>query len=251
MIIMSSGSGLLLCQMKGGSLLTKKVCVSLTGAAGDLLKEASVFCEAPSDQLIISYQGRTIMKTDQLDQHNIAEGGVIMVAQIPATDKIKKDQSVTLTPEDIRKFVVAFKTALKSPSFSKVVKRLVEKENMDNLSAACPGLSDDLLAQSFLTRPDLLAHLCDPEILKKMAETHPCLLEAANNLAAAVHEEEQSSSRTAPATAAATEAGSYYLDEMSDEEMETDEAHQRVPRQVFSSISAFNKNFRFSILSKC
>ena len=80
------------------------------------------------------------MKTDQLEQHNIAEGGVIMVAQIPATDKIKKDQSVSLTPEDIRKFFVAFKAALKSPSFSKVVKRLLEKENMDNFSAACPGM---------------------------------------------------------------------------------------------------------------
>lgn len=53
-------------------------------------------------------------------------------------------------------------------------------------------MENDQLGKSFLTKPDLLTHLCDPETLSKIAKTHPCLLEAANNLAAAVHEEQQS-----------------------------------------------------------
>lgn len=90
-------------------------------------------------------------------------------------------------------------------------------------------MEDDQLAQAFITKPDLLTHLCDPEVLKKMAETHPCLMEAANNLAAAVHEEQQSSGKSGSSTSesgAAVSGGSYYLDELSDEEMDTDDGEQ-------------------------
>lgn len=62
--------------------------------------------------------------------------------------------------------------------------------------------------------------------MAKVAESHPCLLEAANNLAAAVHEEKQASARSGPSVALEPEAsagGSYYLDEMSDDEMDTEE----------------------------
>merc|ERR1719450_761130 len=105
---------------------------------------------------------------------------------------------------------------------------------MDNLSAACPGLADDNIAQAFLTKPDLLSHLCHPDTLHKVAETHPCLLEAANNLAAAVHEEQQSAGKSGPGAAENVDrtagGGSYYLDEMSDEEMDTDDGQQRPQR---------------------
>ena len=75
-------------------------------------------------------------------------------------------------------------------------------------------------------------HLSVPEVMTKVAESHPCLLEAANNLAAAVHEEKQASARSGPSAASEPEAsargGSYYLDEMPDDEMDTEEGGERL-----------------------
>merc|ERR1719219_381574 len=88
-----------------------------------------------------------------------------MVTELAAPKTEVKPEAAQLSQEEIRKFGVAFKTAMKTPSFSVVVKRLLERENMDSLAAACPGLSEDVVAQSFLTRPDLLGQLCDPETL--------------------------------------------------------------------------------------
>ena len=87
-----------------------------------------------------------------------------------------------------------------------------------------------MLNQAFLTKPDLLTHLASPEAMTRVAEAHPCLLEAANNLIGAV-KEEQSAARSGPSAASETEAGSYYLDEMSDEEMETEDGGQRRPQR--------------------
>jgi len=229
-------SEILLCQFKAGKMTTKKISINLNSPIAKVLNEASTFCEAPAERIVLSYQGKLLNKNDKLENYEVSNGGLIMAAEIPPPPETSapKQTSVKLTNEDVRKFTVSFKTALKSPSFSKVVKRLLERENMDNLSAACPGLADDNIAQAFLTKPDLLSHLCHPDTLHKVAETHPCLLEAANNLAAAVHEEQQSVGKSGSGAAENVDrtagGGSYYLDEMSDEEMDTDDGQQRPQR---------------------
>ena len=215
--------GVMLCQMKAGKMTTKKMSLSLSSPVQKVLTEAASFSGAPEERIELTYQGRILSKKDKLDIYPVADGGLIMVMEIPP-QKIPEVKSVKLTPEEIRKFIVSFKTALKSSAFPKVVQSLLEKENLDNLSAACPGLSEDSLAQAILTKPDLLKHLCDPEVMEKVAEAHPCLLEAANNLAAAVHEEKQSTARSS--TEASAGGGSYYLDEMSDDEMDTEDGGQ-------------------------
>ena len=222
--------GVLLCQMKAGKMTTMKVSLSLSSPVQKVLTEAASFCGAPEERIELTYQGRVLSKKDKLDLYPVADGGLIMVLEIPPQQK-PEVKSVKLSPEEIRKF----KTALKMSAFPKVVKRLLEKENLDNLCAACPGLSEDSLAQAFLTKPDLLTHLCDPEVMAKITEAHPCLLEAAKNLAAAVHEEKQASARSgssaAPESEASTGGGSYYLDEMSDDEMDTEEGGQQRPQR--------------------
>ena len=229
-------SEIMLCQFKAGKMTTKKISMNMNSPIAKVLNEASTFCEAPAERIVLSYQGRLLNKNDKLDNYEVSNGGLIMAAEVPPLpeESVAKQTSVKLSNEDVRKFTVSFKTALKSPSFAKVVKRLLEKENMDNLSAACPGLSDDTIAQAFLTKPDLLSHLCHPDTLHKVAEAHPCLLEAANNLAAAVHEEQQSAGKPGGSGTAEnvdrTAGGSYYLDEMSDEEMDTDDGQQRPQR---------------------
>ena len=171
-------SGIMLCQFKDGKMTTKKVNVSVTGPVSRLLKEASTFSSAPEERLLLNYQGKNILqnfninntksysllsflshvffilfgwfkmlifigkylsKNDKLEVYNVSEGGLVMVSEVPPPPSLQSPAAVELSQEDTRKFIVSFKTAIKSPSFSKVVKRLLEKENMDNFSAACPG----------------------------------------------------------------------------------------------------------------
>jgi hypothetical protein len=58
---------------------------------------------------------------------------------------------VTITDTEADRFRVAFGSALRNPAFSRVVRRLLHRENMESLAAACPGLQEDLVAQAFLT----------------------------------------------------------------------------------------------------
>ena len=244
-----SSKGLMFCQMKAGTLSTKKLDLPLNCPVSKLLSEAASFSASSEERLELSYQGKILRKGKTLEEYEVSEGGLIMVTEIAAPRTAVKPEPAQLSNEEIRKFGVAFKTAMKTPSFSVVVKRLLERENMESLAAACPGLTDDLVAQSFLTRPNLLAQLVsDPETLTSIARSRPALLEAANNLAAAVHEEQQSLGRSraasqgeaAPGTSGGAAGGgggggggSYYLDEMSDDEMETEEGQpggQRGPR---------------------
>jgi len=228
-------SGILLVQAKSGKLTTKQLSIPLTSQVSKLVTEASTFSSAPADRLVLTYQGTILAPGSSLDTYQVAPGGVVMVAELPAPVTKPKPQPVTMSQEEIKRFGVAFKTAFKNPSFSTVVKRLLERENMESLAAACPGLNEDPVAQGFLTKPELLMHLLDPDTLTKVAKSHPSLLEAANNLAAAVHEEQQSAGRGAeePGTSGGESGagGSYYLDEMSDDEMEGEEGGGRGPQR--------------------
>jgi len=227
---------LLLCQAKNGNLTTKKVSIPRASQVSKLVKEAEVFSEAPAERLVLTYQGTVITQSTgkTLDTYQVAPGGLVMVGVLPAPIPVTNPEPVSMTNEEIKRFGVAFKTAFKNPSFSTVVKRLLERENMDNLAAACQGLSGDQVAQGFLTRPELLLHLLDPETLAKVAKSHPSLLEAAKNLSAAVHEEQQSAGRVGEEAlpgGAGSGGGSYYLDEMSDDEMEGEEGGGRGPQR--------------------
>ena len=88
---------------------------------------------------MLIFIGKYLSKNDKLEVYNVSEGGLVMVSVVPPSPTLQSPAAVELSQEDTRKFIVSFKTAIKSPSFSKVVKRLLEKENMDNFSAACPG----------------------------------------------------------------------------------------------------------------
>lgn len=137
----ATGGEVMLCQMKEGNLRTKRVSVPLNGPVSSLLKEASEFSQASAERLVLTYQGKVVNKGDKLDAHDIADGGLIMVTEVQVPKAKEVPKAANLTPEDIKRFLMAFKTALKSPSFSKVVKRLVEKENMENL---CAGIQISL-----------------------------------------------------------------------------------------------------------
>jgi len=213
--------GLLLCNAKAGKLSTKRLEMSPNCLMTKLFEEASSFVSVPTDRVTLTYQGTVLKSEDSINKVGLKPGGLVMVVVLPAPPAPKeKPKPVTMKPEDIKKFGLAFGSAFKNhpAAFTKVVKRLLIAENMENLAAACPGLSEDLVGQAFLTRPELLLHLLDSNTLAKVGAEHPSVLEAAHNLAAAVHEEQAAGGRGGEKAEAAAGGGSYYLDEMDDDD---------------------------------
>jgi len=213
-------SGILLCNVQDGKMSTKKVDLPPSSTVKRLLDTAAAFVSFSKEHITLTYQGQVLDKSAKIDQCGMKPGALVMVVAIPPPPPVNKEKTpaVAMKPEDVKKFSLAFKSAFKNHpvAFKKVVKRLLVPENMENLAAACPGLSQDLIGQAFLTQPELLLHLLDPATLTKVGEEHPSILEAANNLAAAVHEEQASTVTTSEGGA----SGSYYLDDMDDEEQD-------------------------------
>jgi hypothetical protein len=158
-----------------------------------------------------------------------------------------------LSEDEMKQFFIALGMAIRNPQFIGVIKRLTEnKENLDNLAAACPGLAQDPMAMAILSKPEMLLLLFSPvqrtaggknpfnESIKKLAKEHPALLQAMENMMAAVHEEKPSAhGSTASAAENVPAPFSYHLDEMSDiDEDDEDEEMMDTSLQRNRSFSA-------------
>ena len=98
-------------------------------------------------------------------------------------------------------------------------------QNIQNLSFSDP------IARAFLSKPELIYSLLDPETLKYVYEKHPSICEAASQLSAAVHEEKPSSKSNTDDSEGPMPPFAYNMDEMSDddddeEEMEVGEGNR-------------------------
>lgn len=62
-------------------------------------------------------------------------------------------------------------------------------ESIANVMAAIPALKEDHVAVAILKDPDLLMHMADPAVVKKVSKLHPLLAEAAKHLAAELAEQ--------------------------------------------------------------
>ena len=116
--------------------------------------------------------------------------------------------------------------------------RLARPEVLETIIAATPGLADDPSAIAIIQDPELIVHMADPDTVRRVAEKHPSLIEAANYIAAHIHEE-QANVDTSQAT---TSTGySYSLEALSDdEEMDTSirEPHPLTRNTSYNAITA-------------
>ena len=120
--------------------------------------------------------------------------------------------------------MIAFGMAVKNPAFNRVAQGLAKRENLEMLIAANPSLAKDPIACGFLTKPELLLSLLDPDTYKYVYEKHPGLAEAAYQLAATVHEEKPStSSGNDGESSGYANPLSYHLDDMSDDDDEDED----------------------------
>lgn len=107
------------------------------------------------------------------------------------------------------------------------MQRLSRPEVLENIIVATPGLADDPVAIAMIKDPELMVHMADPDTVKKIAQEHPSLIEAANHIAAHVHEEAANANQNQATTSTGY---SYSLEALSDDD-EMDSSASDPPRE--------------------
>jgi len=125
--------------------------------------------------------------------------------------------------DELQQFMISFGLAIKKDKgqpFRKIMQRLGQRENLENIAATCPELTKDPIARAFLSKPELIYSLLDPDTLKYIYEKHPSICEAANQLCAAIHEEKSSAKGSGEETLAPF---AFNMDEDSDDDDEAED----------------------------
>ena len=171
------------------------------------------------------YCGRILQDERTIESYKIkSTSSVHVIPKAPKQDMEEVEERKAVTDEELQQFMIAFGMAVKNPAFNRVAQGLAKRENLESLIAANPSLAKDPIACGFLSKPELLLSLLDPDTYKYVYEKHPGLAEAAYQLAATVHEEKPStSSGNDGESSGYANPLSYHLDEMSDDDDEDED----------------------------
>ncbi|KAK8759100.1 ubiquitin-like protein 7 isoform X2 [Amblyomma americanum] len=170
-------------------------------------KVAELFGKDIGD-LELVFLGKILKQDDTLEASGIKSGMTVFAYPHYEIEK----PTCTLDMQDIP--MIAFGTALVNPAFRTVLQSLKDPDVLENVMAANPALADDPVAVGILQDPELMTLLANPNFLRKMAESHPALVEAAVQIAVSFHEEGAASKRS---TSPPPEV-SYSLEALSDDE---------------------------------
>ncbi|KAK0171566.1 hypothetical protein PV328_005007 [Microctonus aethiopoides] len=219
--------------------------VNVKSKVEDLKIETAERVELSKDLLEFIYCGCILEDDATLESCGLKNGAMIHV--------LKKNQLETpilakSIPEgSLLQLANAFRSFNENPALRSALHRLSKRpEVIENIILTTPGLSDDSVAIAMLQDPDLMAHFTDPDTVKRIAELHPVLVEAAQLIAAAVHEEAHSTAASGPGPSSInvpSTAYSYSLDNLSDdEEMAGGDSSQSSDSAQPNVLSEFSSN---------
>ncbi|XP_069078309.1 ubiquitin-like protein 7 isoform X2 [Pleurodeles waltl] len=181
----------------------------------------------PDPELIeLVYCGRKLKDAQTLDFYGIQPGSTIHVLRKSWPEPEEMAEPVDKAAA-AREFRVLHNALHSSAGYREAVfKMLANKESLDQIIAATPGLSHDPIALGVLQDKDLFTVFADPNMLDTLASSHPALV---NALVLVLHS--VAGSTSLPPTEAAARnlhstvqmPGGFLFDELSDEE---DEFHQ-------------------------
>ncbi|KAK7866613.1 hypothetical protein R5R35_010444 [Gryllus longicercus] len=215
--------------------------VNLDSKVDQLKLQASKTTNLPKNFLELVYCGNVLDDTATLRSCGLRHG--VMVHVIKKKEKEPAVPAKTMSETDIQDLVLAFRTFTRHPSYRSALHRLSRPEVLEYIITATPGLREDPVAISILQDPELLVHMENADTVKRIADLHPSLAEAANHIAAAVHEEASTGNST---NQPSSSGYSYSLDALSDEEeMDSSQSSDSQPRpgdnmgeSAFSTITA-------------
>ncbi|XP_063980200.1 ubiquitin-like protein 7 [Diachasmimorpha longicaudata] len=176
--------------------------------------------ELPKDSFELIHCGCILEDDASLESCGLKDGSMVHVLKKKEAEKPVPAKPIT--EGSILQIANAFKAFNENPTLRNALHRLSKRPDViENIIVTTPGLIDDSVAIAMLQDPDLMAHFNDTDTVRRAAELHPVLAEAALSIVAAVHEESHRSAvpGTGPSTLNAPSAAySYSLDNLSDDE---------------------------------
>ncbi|XP_018309211.1 ubiquitin-like protein 7 [Mycetomoellerius zeteki] len=222
--------------------------VNLKTKVAALKQEAAERWNLPKDSFEFIYCGLILEDDATVESVGLKNGSMVHALQKKEPESSILNKHVS---EDcILQLASAFKSFNETPAFRSALHRLSKRpEVIDNIISSSPGLHEDAVAIAMLQDPELMAHFIDVDTVRRIAQLHPVLIEAAQNIAAAVHEEAHNaassgSSSSSVTSSQPTTARSYSVDSMTlEEEMARDIAH------FFATQPINDSNLRFPNVS--
>jgi len=187
--------------------------ISLENKVESLKDEAAKKINVQKQNIELIYCGVILDDDSSLASCGVKPGVTIHVLEkkIPPTPiKVRP-----MTEADVQQLVVAFRAFSLSTGYRTALQRLSRPEILENIIVATPGLADDPIAIAMIRDPELIVQMSDPDTVRRIAELHPSLIEAAHHIAAHVHEEASNVSHNQAGTSTGY---SYSLDALSDDE---------------------------------
>lgn len=208
-------------RMSSQTLTTIKLSdISSKNKVADLKAITAERANLTKDSFELVYYGRILGDEGTLEYYGLKNGCTVHVLKKKDTEVLRP--MTTVSDATVLQLVTAFSLCSENASLRSTLHRLSKRpEVIENIISSLPALSADTVAIALLQDPDLMMHFMDPYTIRRIAELHPILIEAAQHLAAAVHKEVHGSSATgaAPSTSTAVPtAYSYSLDNLSDDE---------------------------------
>uniref|UniRef100_A0A8C5U157 Ubiquitin-like protein 7 n=1 Tax=Malurus cyaneus samueli TaxID=2593467 RepID=A0A8C5U157_9PASS len=164
----------------------------------------------PDPELIdLIYCGRKLRDDQTLDFYGIQSGSTVHVLRKSWPEPDQKPEPVDKVAA-IREFRVLHTALHSSPAYRDAVfKMLGNKESLDQIIVATPGLSSDPVALGVLQDKDLFSVFADPGMLDTLIPAHPALV---NAIVLVLHSVAGSTPLPAPDTSSRAMASGSYRD---------------------------------------
>uniref|UniRef100_A0A8C4L868 Ubiquitin like 7 n=1 Tax=Equus asinus asinus TaxID=83772 RepID=A0A8C4L868_EQUAS len=178
----------------------------------------------PDPELIdLIYCGRKLKDDQTLDFYGIQPGSTVHVLRKSWPEPDQKPEPVDKVAA-LREFRVLHTALHSSSSYREAVfKMLSNKESLDQIIVATPGLSSDPIALGVLQDKDLFSVFADPNMLDTLVPAHPALV---NAIVLVLHSVAgstplpgaDSSSRSMPSSSYRDMPGGFLFEGLSDDE---------------------------------
>ncbi|XP_067829610.1 ubiquitin-like protein 7a isoform X2 [Heptranchias perlo] len=190
---------------------------------------------AAAPELIeLVYCGRKLKDEQTLDFYGIQAGSTIHVLKKSWPEPEQKTEPVDQAAA-AREFRVLQAALHASPAYREAVfKMLGNKESLDQIIVATPGLSNDPIALGVLQDKDLFVLFTDPSLLDTLISSHPALVNAMvlvlhSVTGAAPLPTAASNSRNIPSRSYSEVPGGFLFDGLSDDEDEFQQNTRPIP----------------------
>ncbi|XP_077601933.1 ubiquitin-like protein 7 isoform X2 [Crocuta crocuta] len=179
--------------------------------------------QLPESELDLIYCGRKLKDDQTLDFYGIQPGSTVHVLRKSWPEPDQKPEPVDRVAA-LREFRVLHTALHSSSSYREAVfKMLSNKESLDQIIVATPGLSSDPIALGVLQDKDLFSVFADPSMLDTLVPAHPALV---NAIVLVLHSVAgstplpgaDSSSRSMPSSSYRDMPGGFLFEGLSDDE---------------------------------